>query len=353
MHMETVSALAGLILSELQDVGTSWNIGTDGALAEFRQVVGDPPARVDVGPHRGTVLTDRGAIAVVLVPEAQAIAWEDVSDHGKGWTQILALCLPRALAGMNRRTTLTEVGPDVAAVRPQDRGDILFDLGLGVAHVDFCVRTGDPDLLAKLRAAEGRNILEPSDPCLETIKRVSPSRVCSSRLGRIEVFQPIASHKRNRPTPVGPHTHLLLDLLRASRCGSPRAPIPQDWMVALEAYPVHPIATMDGEGEGHGAHALSEGPVHFNLTRHRRFQALLEHFGPPGYMEEKLLMTSSVVAGLDPRCYPWTREPAEDAAARVALRQMLHTHPHLDRVHEWLAIVDPPGAGHGPNDRRR
>ncbi len=43
--------------------------------------------------------------------------------------------------------------PDAEAMRPQDRGAILFDLGIGKSQSDICVRTADPTTIELLREA--------------------------------------------------------------------------------------------------------------------------------------------------------------------------------------------------------
>lgn len=58
---------------------------------------------------------------------------------------------------MNRRFELTEVGPDVEALRSEDRPGILFDLGFGLLQVDAFVRTGDPTVAPALRQIRIRN----------------------------------------------------------------------------------------------------------------------------------------------------------------------------------------------------
>ena len=50
---------------------------------------------------------------------------------------------------------IIELGPDPQPLRDRDRTGVLFDLGMGTPTVDVCVRSGDPDLIADLRAASG------------------------------------------------------------------------------------------------------------------------------------------------------------------------------------------------------
>ena len=92
---------------------------------------------------------------------------------------------------MNGRTVLTALGPDERALRNQDRQAMLFDLGLGALQVDVCIRVADPEVTAQLSPHTGRPLFEPGNPAMGVILAGSPHRVFVSRLGRIEVFQPI------------------------------------------------------------------------------------------------------------------------------------------------------------------
>ena len=86
---------------------------------------------------------------------------------------------------MSRRTVLTEVGPDDEALRPQDRGAVLFDLGLGALQVDCCIRTADRVLTEGLRAHAGRSLFEPGNPAMGLILGSEPaSRVHDARRAR-------------------------------------------------------------------------------------------------------------------------------------------------------------------------
>ena len=51
---------------------------------------------------------------------------------------------------MNGRTVLTALGPDIQALREEDRQAMLFDLGLGALQVDVCIRVADPKVTAEL-----------------------------------------------------------------------------------------------------------------------------------------------------------------------------------------------------------
>ena len=74
------------------------------------------------------------------------------STTRESWSQRIALCLPDDACAMSRRSVLTELGPDTAALREQDRTAMLFDLGLDALQADLCVRVADPDVAFRLRS---------------------------------------------------------------------------------------------------------------------------------------------------------------------------------------------------------
>ncbi len=224
---------------------SGWSIGTFGALAEFSRDA-DEPAEVAKTDDGGRVATARGALRIGLKNGVRVVACESPGGHGEGSTRGVAFCLPEAEGCVNRRAALTEIGPDSDAIRPQHREFILFDIGLGAPHVDFCLRTDDKALIAEIRRSAGEPILEPGNRVLAAIKEASPHRVCISALGRIEVYQHIPSPRHHVRTPEGPHTHLLLRLLKAGRGDAADTPIPPGFVACLTLYPVTPPADPPG-----------------------------------------------------------------------------------------------------------
>ena len=107
--------------------------------------------------------------------------------------------LPDDACAMNRRSVVTELGPDHHAARPEDRDGIVFDLGLNLLAVDACIRTKDPGTIALLRRAAGENLFGPGDP--SPLSSSPPILIASSsRRTRADrgVSRPSAS-KRDRP----------------------------------------------------------------------------------------------------------------------------------------------------------
>ena len=222
-----------LLLDHLRDPAHAWSIGTYGAIAEFTRDPGeaDTETFTDTGAR---IVTPRGVIAISLDVPVTLAEYESRGHHGGGNVRTVMACLPSTDAARAARTALTETGPDEDAVAGSG---ILFDMGLGVPHVDVFVRTGDAALQAELRKHLGRSVLDPENPAMAAIKEASPHRVFVSRLGRIEVLQGIGSTANGIPTPDGPHTHVLPKLLKLNRTHARNAPVPEGMVPVLNLYP--------------------------------------------------------------------------------------------------------------------
>jgi len=227
---------------------------------------------------------------------------------------------------MHRRTVLTECGPDDEAPRPQDRTAVLFDLGLGTAQVDVCVRTADPETLTHLRAGLGRSLFAPDNSLMQVMPRLSPHRVFICRFARLEVYQRIPGHGETPPE--GPHTHVLPHLLRHQRSHPATAPIPDGWVPCLSLYPANPIY----DALGH--------PGPFNRAAYEAFQTLLRGFGDPALVRLKEAVTEAVRADQAPDGFALPASRAERAAVRVALRQLAHTDGHRPMLAAWRQAFD-------------
>jgi hypothetical protein len=308
----------------LADPTASWGLGTYGAVAEFHRT-SDEPASIDMGATLQAV-TARGALHIGSTQELHACAYEQPGHASESWSHVLTLCLPAASSAMHRRTVLTECGPDYEAPRPQDRTAILFDLGLGTAQVDVCVRTADPETLAHLRAGLGRSLFAPDNPLMQVMPRLSPHRVFICRFARLEVYQRIPGHGETPPE--GPHTHVLPHLLRHQRSHPATAPIPDGWVPCLSLYPANPIY----DALGH--------PRPFDRVAYEAFQTLLRGFGDPALVRLKEAVTEAVRADQAPDGFALPTSRAERAAVRVALRQLAHTDGHRPMLAAWRQVFD-------------
>ena len=221
MTATTIDLLQGAIA----DPDTQWSLGTFGAIAEFSRDA-DEPVTLLRSDGAVSAVTARGGILIKHHPRSRPLASE--SATGSGWNQRIALCLSEADAAMGGRTVLTELDADGAALRASDREGVLFDLGLGAPHAEFCVRICHRDTAAQLRQYAGRAVFEPGNPAMGLILASNPHRVFISRLGRIEVYQPIPAASGKSPD--GPHTHVLPKLLKNGRTHPATEPIPEGWV---------------------------------------------------------------------------------------------------------------------------
>src|SRR5215510_9964018 len=240
----------------MADPRTNWSLGTFGAIAEFARDADEPLtlSRSDVAL---AAMTGRGGIRIEPGNGVRLFASESTTRDS--WNHRVALCLPERQCAMNQRTALTELGPDREALREQHREATLFDLGLGALQVDVCVRVADADVAAELRSHAGRTLFDPGNPAMGVILAVNPHRVFVSRLGRIEVYQPIPHAGGKSPT--GPHTHVLPKLLAHGRTHSANEPLPPGWIPCTHFYPPHPVWNPFGQRQA------------FRAERHVAFQA--------------------------------------------------------------------------------
>ncbi|MCW5698847.1 MAG: hypothetical protein KIT00_03285 [Rhodospirillales bacterium] len=328
MEAQTAKALTELAQDMLRDDEAVWSVGTVGAACEFHRVDGEPVSFVRQDTAGATIVTPRGALRFAVPVGARAVAYEQLSAKPNTWRQSIAFCLRDRAAALANRTGITEIGPDGNALRSGDCEKPMFDLGIGVPFADFCVRTDDPSLLRILRRGEGRSILTGESGELDAIKAANPDRVCLTAVARIEVFQPIIADADAQPAPRGPRAYLSPEQLANGRAHAVDVPIPDGWVPVLTVHTGSPVIDADG------------CPRAVDVDRYKAFQHLLEHYAPRGYMEEKLLITSAVVSGLEPASYPVADEPGPRHAARIALRQLFHTRPDVPNLDAWLEEFD-------------
>jgi hypothetical protein len=245
---------------------SAWSVGELGVLAEFHHH--GRTAR----PDATTVVAQGGAMRVAGDVEPMLLAYETPAANPRLWNHGIAFCLPESVARGAKRTTITTRGPDADAIDPAERDGELFDLGLGRITTDFLVRTRDPELIARLRDANGATWA--ADHGLQAaILRASPTRVLVSRLARVEVTNPIPP--AGGVSPDGPHTHLLPGVMRRGRVHDANIPVPPGWLPCLTLYPPHPARDAEGRERA------------FDADAHERFQALLRQFGDRDYLAGK------------------------------------------------------------------
>jgi hypothetical protein len=323
------------VAAQMLDPETQWSLGTFGAIAEFMRDADEP---FNFGQHDGllALTTARGGIRLAPPADLRLVAFETTTRES--WSHRVALCLPEHRCEMSRRTALTELGPDKAALRASDRGAILFDLGINALQADLCIRVADPELAARLREHEGRALLAPDNPAMGLILAASPHRVFMTRLGRIEVYQPIpAAHSKS---PQGPHTHVLPKLLGHRRTHSATEQIPTGWVPCAHLYPAHPAR--DGLGQ--------DRP--FDPARHHAFQAMLRRYGNPEAIRLKQRVAAAVAAGEDPSTIQVTGHRFARTNVRVTLRQLKASREVTPALAAWMAVHERAADGDGDEDER-
>ncbi|GEO80928.1 DUF1289 domain-containing protein [Pararhodospirillum oryzae] len=180
-----VAVLDRVLLGSLDKAGAKWAIGVPGATATF--CPGDGTlVTARLWEYGGDAIGGYGGTRVVLDHKAKQIkAIGTLGPDGETLTRI-DLCVYARKGLMSQRRVLTEIGLDTEALRVGDRRGVLFDLGLGLAHIDFCARVDDEDLLALMRAEAGKPVLDPASPVLAALEEAQAHRVALTRLGRIE-----------------------------------------------------------------------------------------------------------------------------------------------------------------------
>jgi hypothetical protein len=321
--MITQQTIMDLLTGQLANAATQWSLGTFGAVAEFSRDATEP-VQLTTTETEIAAVTDRGSIAIRFVDGVRLFASESVTRDG--WNHRVALCLPENDCAMGQRNMLTELGSDADARRDKDRNGVLFDLGLGALHADFCIRIHEGTITEQLREHLGRSLFEPGNPAMGIILSVNPHRVFISRVGRIEVYQQIPPATGRSPD--GPHTHVLPKLLKSCRTHAATEPVPEGWVPCANFYPAHP--TKDACGS----------TCLFDRPRHEDFQRLLDCLGDP----ESNAIKGRVIAAIENERPPSVMEIAINRASRntvrVTLRQLKALGHPSRTLPAWLEAFD-------------
>lgn len=321
--MSRYGQVMDLLAEQISDVGTQWSVGAFGGIAEFSRDPGEPVS-LATSAQRVSAFTTRGGVAISAHADIRPFASESITRHG--WSHRVSLCLPEEVCAMNRRTVLTELGPDADALREEDREGVLFDLGLDLLQVDLCVRINDSDVVARVREYLGRPVFEDGNPVMGIIVPASPHRVFMSRIGRVEVFQPIPPPTGKSPE--GPHTHVLPKMLKNRRTHAATEPVPAGWIPCAHFYPVHPA--LDAMGMARP----------FDRAPHESFQALLGLLGAP----DAIAIKNQAIAAIEREQSPTAIEAVQDRVTRTTLRvtlRQLKTAGHPSKVlSAWCEAFD-------------
>ena len=317
------SDIVDFLASQLADAETAWSIGGFGAIAEFMRGA-DETVTLQCEEGSVSAITARGGLRIEAHDEMRPIASESLTS--KSWSHRVALCLPEGICAMERRTALSEIGPDRDALRAQDRSALLFDLGLGLSQVNACIRTANVDVIAALRTWTNRSLFEPDNGAMAAILAANPHRVFISRIGRVEVYQPIPPP--DGKSPEGPHTHVLPRLVRHKRTHAATEFVPPGFVPCAHLYPPHPARDAMGQRTS------------FCQNRHASFQDLLARFGEPKFLDIK----RRVYEGVSAAQTPFAPSPLDDrfsrAAMRIALRQIKTSGEIAPSIDAWIAAHD-------------
>jgi hypothetical protein len=312
-----------LVAGHLADADTAWSIGSFGAIAEFMRDA-DEDVVLDRAGGAVAAVTARGGLRIIAHEKMRPVASESLSTQS--WSHRVSLCLPEDNCGMDERTVLTEIGPDTDALRTEDRAAVLFDLGLGTLQLNACIRTGDAQVVAALRKWIRQSLFEPGNGAMAVILSANPNRVFISRLGRVEVYQPIPPP--DGKSPEGPHTHVLPRLLRHKRTHAATEFVPAGFVPCAHLYPPHPAR------DALGKHTP------FCQNRHASFQQLLARFGESKFLDIK----RRVHEGMSAAPTTFALSPLDDrfsrAALRVALRQIKTSGETAPSIDAWIAAHD-------------
>lgn len=292
---------------------SSWSAGAPGALARLARLPGETAQR---GPT--SVVTPRGGLRIVLPDDAVAIAYETPSARDPlRWHHAVAFCVPEEAARREGRRVVTELGPDDGALRPADLSGVLFDLGLGAPDADVLVRTADPDALAVLRGAAGRDAV--TGGLLAQLTGVAPDVVVVTAAGRMEITAPGGgTGLRLRPSQV-----------RQERPPAAHVPVPDGWVPVLRLHPAHPAAEPDG------------APLPFDAERDAAFRRLLDEHGDPVLGVVVADVVDAVREMRGPETIDLPGDPASRAAVAVTLRRLAFTDGTSGTLAAWRGHYGP------------
>lgn len=309
---------AALMDELLDDARHGWSMGTFGAVGEFIRDDDEPVTRTRTATER-CLHTARAAIRVKLDIAPHLIAYDTLLGDGgclagdrESWGHTLAVCLP--LPENAHRGVIESLGQDTDAVRAEDREAAIFDLGVGIGPVRFCLRTRDPGLIDTLRGMQNQDVFGPHGGALMAdVMRAQPHRVVISPAGRIEVFAAIPPF--DGESPEGPHTHLLPQLVRLARTHDSNAPIPPGFQPVLMFHPRSPW------------HDATGRRVPFDSGLNDDFLRLLDLHGLPDEASIRSGVESAIAWGVRPDTFAWPDTRRGRAVARLTLRRIAQRSP--------------------------
>lgn len=317
-----------ILIKALRDLETSWSIGTFGAIAEFFH---SPqfPTHIKESPTHLSAKTELGHLQIELHDELRIVPYEGLSKIGTAWTQGVLICLPETLAALNRRSGIHEIEPEHSTCKTRTHRPVTFDLGLDVAHLEACIRTGDPELISVLRSHPGISLFSENPPLSARIKSANPVRSFRTKVARIDIYQAVP--EENEETPLGPHTHISERLLSRKQIQAATIPLAQGLIPVLAYYPPNPVRDLNGE--------LTE----FDYDRYIQFQSLLREHGSPEFRDAKLMFARAMTSKSNPEDCPLPQSKHQRTAVRIAIRQYRHVHGDSKLLASWRKAYEPDG----------
>lgn len=180
-----------------------WITGTPGASAEFIASPHQKPCIILEG-HQLVARTDDASFRLIGYERMRAFAFQEGVP--------IMLGAPKARIDWRPNSVLTNLGGDAAALIPDCRDHLLFDLGLGSEFNRVCIRTSNRALISVLEKFEGKSwralIAAAEGP---HIAAASPHRVVELPLARIELYAPIPLFDKSSPKEA--HTRFLPSFL--------------------------------------------------------------------------------------------------------------------------------------------
>ncbi len=220
------------VTRSLRGAAGTWIIGVVGAIAEFSTGPGDRN-EVETDAGRIEACNPGGNLRFLIDERVRALTFDPPDTPAD--RQRVVLAVKRERGPLPLAAALADLGPDRTAIKPQDREQRLYDLGLGRAEARFCVRCGTGAAQDALAAAAGAALAEAMPRLGPILLRHSPARVVESALGRIEVLTQIPDPGGR--SPAGPHTHLLPDHLATERALPAGMDLPSAYLPGAIFYP--------------------------------------------------------------------------------------------------------------------
>ncbi len=213
--------IAEFVAESLDKKTGTWAVGCYGAGAEFG-CAHDEPCGISISGNKITALSERGGLQLTIDENVRALRL--CADHASGGYCGIFLTVVNARANLPVTTSLTPLGRDEGAIRPDGRSEHWFDIGLGRADLRFGMRTADNELRKWLNQASGLPLTDLLQAAGSMILTHCPARIVESPIGRAEIFP--SNPRPGEQLTTGPHCHLSPEPLASGRSTPPGIDLP-------------------------------------------------------------------------------------------------------------------------------